>query len=144
LPLPDPQISERSQPASLDTPAIILEILMKRKTVLGVAIGLFSLALTGCPERTTIGEITSDPGRFMNKEVTVVGRVTNGYGAMQGGVYEIDDGTGKLWVVTEKYGSPAKNAYVGVTGKVMSGVVVGGRNYATVVHETKRRTRPRN
>ncbi|HEU4389846.1 MAG TPA: hypothetical protein VFV34_18725 [Blastocatellia bacterium] len=115
---------------------------MKRRGVFSVAIGLLAVALTGCPERTSIGNITHDPGRYTNKEVTIVGRVTNGWGAAMGGAYEIDDGTGKLWVITEKYGSPTKDAYVGVTGKVLTGFVYAGRNYATIMRETQRRTRP--
>lgn len=115
---------------------------MKRRGVFTVAIGVLAIALTGCPERTRIGDITHDPGRYLDKEVTVVGRVTNGWGAAMGGAYEIDDGTGKLWIVTEKYGAPTKDAYVGVTGKVLTGLVYAGRNYGTVMRETRRRTKP--
>jgi hypothetical protein len=115
---------------------------MKRsKTLFGVAIGLLSIALTGCPERIRIGEISQDPGRYFNKEVTVVGRVVRSYGAAGAGVYEIDDGTGTLWIATERYGVPSKDSYVGVTGKVVPGVTWSGRNYGNGMHETRRRTR---
>ena len=113
----------------------------KRSVFLGVSIAILSLALTGCPERIRIGDISSDPGRFYDKEVTVAGRVVRSYGAVGTGVYEIDDGTGKLWVVTEKYGVPTKDALIGVTGKVVSGVTWGGRNYGNGMRETRRRTR---
>src|SRR5687767_15484018 len=70
---------------------------MKRKSVfLSISITLFALALTGCPERKRIGDINSDPGRYFDKEVTVVGRVTRSYGALGTGVFEIDDGTGRM------------------------------------------------
>lgn len=115
---------------------------MKKKRIfLGVSIALLSLALTGCPERIRIGDISSDPGRYYDKEVTVVGRVVRSYGAAGAGVYEIDDGTGKLWVATEKYGVPSKDTYIGVTGKVVGGVTWGGRNYGNGMRETRRRTR---
>jgi hypothetical protein len=113
----------------------------KRSIFLGISIALFSLALTGCPERIRIGDISNDPGRYYDKEVTVAGRVVRSYGAAGAGVYEIDDGTGKLWVVTEKYGVPNKDTYIGVTGKVVNGVTWGGRNYGNGMHETRRRTR---
>jgi hypothetical protein len=113
----------------------------KRSLLLGVPIALLSLALTGCPERIRIGDISSDPGRFYDKEVTVAGRVVRSYGAVGTGVYEIDDGTGKLWVFTEKYGVPGKDSLIGVTGKVVSGVTWGGRNYGNGMRETRRRTR---
>ena len=62
-------------------------------------------------------------------------------GAAGAGVYEIDDGTGKIYVATEKYGVPSKDTYVGVTGRVVPGVTWGGRNYGNGMHETRRRTR---
>ena len=114
---------------------------MKKTTIYtGVSILLLSLALTGCPERIRIGDIQKDPGRFNNREVTVAGRVVRSYGAAGAGVYEIDDGTGKLWIATEKYGVPSKDTYVGVTGRVVPGVTWGGRNYGNGMRETRRRT----
>ncbi|MEW6126028.1 MAG: hypothetical protein AB1757_03110 [Acidobacteriota bacterium] len=115
---------------------------MKNKSIiLGVFITLLAIGLTGCPERKKIRDITADPGRFNNKEVTIVGRVTNSYGALGYGVFEIDDGTGRMWVVTEKYGVPSKDAYIGVSGKVIPGVTYNGRNFGTGLHESERRTR---
>lgn len=115
---------------------------MKKTNVyLGVSIALLSIALTGCPARIRIGDITNDPGRYYDREVTVVGRVVRSYGAAGAGVYEIDDGTGKLWVATEKYGVPSKDTYVGVTGRVIPGVTWSGRNYGNGMRETRRRTR---
>jgi len=113
----------------------------KKSLVLGISIALFSLALTGCPERIKIGDITNDPGRYYDREVTVAGRVVRSWGAAGAGVYEIDDGTGKIYVATEKYGVPSKDTYVGVTGRVVPGVTWGGRNYGNGMHETRRRTR---
>src|SRR5262249_58713998 len=83
---------------------------MKRKRiVIGVSIALMSLALTACPERIRISDINRDPGRFYDKEVTVAGKVVRSYGAVQAGGFEIDDGTGKLLVATEKYGGASKD-----------------------------------
>jgi hypothetical protein len=115
----------------------------KRRLFTSISIGLLALALTGCPNRKSISEINGDPGRFYDKEVTVVGRVTrNSWGGLGAGVYEVEDGTGKIWIFTERHGAPSKDGYVGVTGKVVSGFVFGGRNYGTIIRETKRRTRP--
>jgi hypothetical protein len=114
---------------------------MKKKNILlGLSITLLAIGLTGCPERIRIGDIQSDPGRYYNKEVTVAGRVVRSYGALGQGVYEIDDGTGTLWVATEKYGVPSKDTVIGVTGRVMPGVTWGGRNYGNGMHESRRRT----
>ena len=116
---------------------------MKRGSiVLGVVIAAVSLSMTGCPPRMRIAEINRDPGRYFNREVTVVGRVTRSYGALGQGVYEIDDGTGRLWVMTEKYGVPGKDAYVGVTGRVYPGLTYEGRTYGMGMRETERRKHP--
>ena len=112
----------------------------KTSMLLSVSLGLLALALTGCPERIRIGNITNDPGRYYNREVTVAGKVVRSYGAAGAGVYEIDDGTGTLWVVTEKYGVPTKDTMIGVTGMVVPGVTWGGRNYGNGMRETRRRT----
>lgn len=112
--------------------------MIKSRLVFTVLLTLGSLALTGCPERKRISDITADPGRYYDKEVTVAGRVTRSYGAGPVGVFEIDDGTGRLWVYSEKHGVPSKDAYVGVSGRIMPGVTYAGRNYGTGMIESKR------
>ncbi len=115
---------------------------MKIKTVvLSIIIILAASGLSACAERKKISEVTADPGRYANKEVTIVGKVTNSYGALNYGVFEIDDGTGRMWVVTEKYGVPSKGTYIGVSGKIVPGVTYQGRNYGTGMYESERRTR---
>ena len=98
------------------------------------------LALTGCPSQTTISKINQNPARYHDKEVGLVGRVTDSYGALGTGIYELDDGTGKIWVMTTK-GVPSRGARVGVFGRVQTGVSFGGRTYGTVLEEEHRQTR---
>lgn len=118
--------------------------MMRKFQALGaVAMFVLLLGVAGCPSKTTIREITRDPGRYENKEVAIVGRVTNSYGALGKGVFEIDDGTGRMWVFTEKYGVPSRNAYVGVSGRIIQGFSYAGSNYGTVLRETDRRSRPK-
>ena len=38
------------------------------------------LALTACPSQTSISKLKADPDRYMDKEVGIVGRVTDSYG----------------------------------------------------------------
>lgn len=97
--------------------------------------------LTACPSRTDIAKINSDPDRYRNKEVGIAGRVTESYGVpLLGGAYELDDGTGKIWVISRS-GSPTRGAEVGARGRVQSGVTFGARNFGTVLIESERRRR---
>jgi hypothetical protein len=93
--------------------------------------------LTACPSQTSISKINADPARYRNKEVGIVGTVKDSYGALGQGAYEIDDGTGRLWVVTRR-GVPSRGARIGVKGRVYTGFNFGGRNYGTVLEETDR------
>jgi hypothetical protein len=97
-----------------------------------------TLLFTACPSQTNIAKINADPGRYRGKEVGVAGRVTNSYGIPGYGAYEIDDGTGRLWVVTKR-GAPSRGVRVGTKGYVQTGLTFGGRSYGTVMEETDRR-----
>src|SRR5262249_20755318 len=109
-----------------------------KRTSYFVAILLLGLALAGC-ERKSISEINADPGRFMNKEVLVAGRVTQSIGAFGHGIYQVDDGTGAIWGYSSKTGVPSRGGVVGVKGHVMPTVIFLVLNYATVIQETARR-----
>ncbi len=96
--------------------------------------------LSACPSQTTISKINADPARYRNKEVSIAGTVRDSYGALGQGAYELDDGTGRLWVVTKR-GVPSRGARVGARGHVYTGFNFGGRNYGTVLEETDRRSK---
>jgi hypothetical protein len=104
-----------------------------------VLIGV-ALLLTACPNQTTISKINGDPGRYKDKEVAVVGRVTDSFGVMGTGAYEVDDGTGRIWVATQR-GVPARGSRIGVRGRVHGGLTVGGRTFGTIIEENERRVR---
>lgn len=99
---------------------------------------LLGLLAVGC-ESVKISDINRDPGRYAEKEVTISGRVTNSFGALNEGAFEIDDGTGRMWVLSGGFGVPSKGAEVSVTGRVQSGVTFGERSFGTVLRETQRR-----
>jgi hypothetical protein len=99
-----------------------------------------ALALTACPSETKISKINQNPARYRDKEIGLVGTVTDSYGAFGAGVYELDDGTGRIWVLTTE-GVPSKGARVGVSGAVHTGIEFGGRTYGTALREAHRRTK---
>lgn len=112
------------------------------KRIVGLIVLLaIAFAATGCPQRETISKINADPGRYRNKEVAVAGTVTDSYGLLNYGVYEIDDGTGKLLIVTQRGGVPARGSKVGVKGRIYTGASYGGRSFGTVLEESGRRAK---
>lgn len=113
-----------------------------KRTVAAFSILAGLLLLTACPSQTTISKINADPSRYKNKEVAIVGVVRDSYGVLGNGAYEIDDGTGRLWVVTRR-GVPSRGARVGAKGRIYTGFNFGGRNYGTVLEESDRATKDR-
>ncbi len=81
------------------------------------------LFLSGC-EQKTINHILADPQRYANQEVEVAGKVVRSYSVLGHGAYEVDDGTGTLWVVS-KTGVPREGVRVGVKGTIRDGFNLG-------------------
>lgn len=101
-----------------------------------------TLLLAACPSQTNISSINGNPDRYRGKEVGITGTVTNSFGAMGAGAFEIDDGTGRIWVASRQ-GVPSSGARVGVRGNVRTGFTFAGRSFGTVIEETDRRTKGR-
>lgn len=106
---------------------------------LTVVLVVGSLFLVACPTRTSIERINRDPGRYVGKEVAIAGHVTTSFGALGSGVFEVDDGSGRMWVFSQSYGVPSNGARVGVRGRIEQGFSFAGRNFATIMRETERR-----
>lgn len=114
-------------------------MVLKKAAVFVVLIGA-TLLFTACPSQTNISKINANPDKYRGKEVGIAGRVTNSYGVMGAGAYEIDDGTGKIWVATRQ-GVPSRGARVGAKGYIHNGFSFAGRSFGTVMEETDRRSR---
>src|SRR5213082_1853926 len=112
---------------------------MRIKRIFYFSVTLIIGVLLAACEQTKISQINADPGRYMNKEVAVVGRVTQSNGLLGKGIYQVDDGTGRLWVYSTSRGVPTKGAKVGVKGRIMPTLTLFGINYATVMQENDRR-----
>lgn len=112
--------------------------------VVGFALALFAtLVLTACPKQESISKIKADPDRYRDKEVGIIGTVTNSYGALNRGAYEVDDGTGRIWVVSREGGVPSKGARIGVKGTISQGFAFGGQTFGIVMMENDRRVKDR-
>ena len=109
-----------------------------KNRVMGFALLLGStLFLAACPSETTIGQLNSEPRRYYDRDVSVRGVVTNSFGALGIGAYELDDETGRIWVLTER-GVPQKGSRVRAVGKYINGVTWGGRNFGSALRESNR------
>jgi hypothetical protein len=115
----------------------VVRLLNRFSLVLLLIVG--TLVLAACPTRTSIEKINRDPGRYAGREVAIGGRVSNSFGLLGSGVYQVEDGTGQIWVFSQRYGVPSNGAKVGVRGTVSQGFSFGGRNFAVILKETGRR-----
>ena len=111
---------------------------MTKKNLLVVFSSLLIVFLLGCPQQKKIGEINQDPQRYVNKDIAVKGTVVNTFSALVTGAYQIDDGTGTLWVLSNG-GVPAKGAKIGVRGNIQTGFAFGGRSFGTILRERERK-----
>ncbi len=112
-----------------------------KRISLAAFISLALLAVVGCPQHKSIADIQRDPAYYATREVAVEGRVTHSFGALGTGIYEIDDGTGKLWVFAESTGVPSDGTRVATYGYIQPTITFGGRSFATVLKEQKRKRR---
>jgi len=109
------------------------------KLLVVAALTVVMVMIAGCPTQTTVDKIQQDPHHFYNKEVALRGNVTESYGALGTGVYQLDDGTGKIWILSENYGVPSKGAHVTVTGNVVETISFAGKSFSTALKQTRRR-----
>jgi hypothetical protein len=113
---------------------------MTKKRFLIAVTSLLAVFLLGCPPHKSIYDITRDPQHYANNDVWVSGTVTNSFGILVAGAYEIDDGTGKMWVLSN--GSvPSKGSRVAARGNVEPTLSIGGRSFTTILREKERKHR---
>jgi hypothetical protein len=109
-----------------------------RKVHFLIAVVVLGFVLVAC-EQDKIADINADPGSYKGKEIQIAGEVTQSVGALGKGVYQVNDGTGSLWVYSDTRGVPTRGAHVGVKGTIVPTFTFLGINYATVMRESDRR-----
>jgi hypothetical protein len=109
---------------------------MKREAKVRLLIAVVAgLLLTAC-EPVKIADIKADPSRFRDKTVRVEGTVTTAFGVLSTGAYEVEDDTGKIYVISNR-GVPSSGARESVEGSVFSGAVVAGQTLGVAIRESK-------
>jgi hypothetical protein len=91
--------------------------------VVAAALSVSALASAACASRT-VNQVLADPSRYRDREVQLSGAVVDSYSFVNRGAYRIDDGTGQLWVVSDK-GVPRTSARVTVKGTIREGFNLG-------------------
>ena len=91
------------------------------------------VALTGCGS-VKIRQLVNNPSRYQNRTVRIEGNVTRATGAVVAGAYQVDDGTGKITVLSMRP-VPPKGANVRVKGEFTSGIQVLNRSFGNVIRE---------
>jgi hypothetical protein len=97
-----------------------------KTTMRSIALAMLVLAAVtsaACGART-INKVLADPGRYRNQSVKLTGSVVDSYSLVGRGAYELDDKTGKMWVVSDN-GVPRKGSRVTVKGTVREGFSLG-------------------
>lgn len=111
--------------------------LIAKRSLPAAALLVVMACLLGCTARTSIGDINKDPARFTGKEIKISGRATDAFGGFGSGVFQVQDSTGSIWVLSQGFALPGNGSEVSVTGEVQQGVSFGGKAYGTMFRQTK-------
>jgi hypothetical protein len=95
-----------------------------------------SLAILAACGPVKIGRINADPSHYQNRVVHVSGTVTNSVGVLGTGGYQVEDETGKIYVLS-RTGIPSRGSRVHVTGVVSPGVQVLGQPVGVAIREER-------
>jgi hypothetical protein len=101
----------------------------KKKACIAVA----ALVLSACGS-VKIGRINADPSRYRDQTVRISGTVVNSVGLLGTGGYQVEDNTGKIYVISRR-GVPSRGSHVTVTGKVTPGAEVLGQSVGVTIRE---------
>ena len=102
----------------------------------GVLLLIVIFLLSGCGFHTSISRIKYDPQKYEGKRVSIKGKVveTAGIPFIQKGIYQVSDGSGKIWVVSQER-RPSRGEKVTVNGKIKTGFSIRNQTFGTVIVE---------
>jgi hypothetical protein len=102
-----------------------------------LAAALTAMLAAGCASGASISQVKSNPGRYVDRNVTVSGTVTSAWGVplVPFKMFQVDDGTGEILVLTDDLRVPSRGARVRVTGRVEEFAVLGGRSFGLHLKE---------
>jgi hypothetical protein len=100
---------------------------------------MLAVLATGCRTKT-ISEILANPQHFHDDDVAIQGRVVSSFSIKGiGAAFQLDDGTGRIWVFTKNRPAPPEHIHIYVGGRVRTGVTLGDRTLGIALEEKGRR-----
>jgi hypothetical protein len=119
-----------------------LEVTMRRSSFVAILAAVVLAA--GCAARQVrIADLKDQPTTYNDKSVRITGMVTSSFGIplVPFQLYNVEDGTGEITVVSRSGRAPATGTRVEVTGKLSEVAVLGGRSIGLHIQEDERRIR---
>ena len=110
------------------------------RRALAVAL-LAAFVVTGCAARgVRIAELKDQPTKYDDRSVSITGTVTSSWGIplVPFQLYNVDDGSGEITVVSQSGRAPARGTRVQVKGKVNEFATFGGRSVGLHLREEDR------
>ena len=96
-------------------------------------LGMVLVGLSACSRTIRIKDLLDQPQQYDGKTVQVAGTVTQSAGVLGTGAFEIDDGTGKIFVIARGQGVPREGAKTRAKGRFESVFSFLGRTMAAIV-----------
>jgi RecJ-like exonuclease len=96
-------------------------------------LGIVLVGLSACSRAIHIKDLLDRPQEYDGRTVRVRGTVTQSVGVLGTGAYEIDDGTGKIYVIAKGQGVPRQGAKTKAEGRFESVFSILGRTMAAIV-----------
>jgi hypothetical protein len=112
-------------------------MLTPRALLRPLAVVAFAVFTTACASGASVAQVKTNPGRYADRTVTVRGTVTSAWGIplVPFKMYQVDDGTGEILVVSDSDRMPTRGARVKVTGRIAEFAVLGGRSLGLHMRE---------
>jgi hypothetical protein len=106
------------------------------------AVVLIALVVSGCAARgVRVAELKNQPGKYATKTVSVTGVITSSWGLplVPFQLYNVDDGSGEITVLSRSGGLLSKGTRVQVKGKINEFASFGGRSVGLHLQEEDRK-----
>jgi hypothetical protein len=99
------------------------------------------LVIPGCMGKTPIKTLLDDPEQNSGKHVRIAGEVTTSPALPSADSFEVDDGTGKVFVLSKEHGSPPVGTKVVVRGIFYAAISSPTQTFAAVMETVPRKNK---